>query len=107
MFNGHGVAKYLLSRAVRAAGIKVVFTGEGADEMLGGYPYYRVDALNGNAELNAGEKSAVLDEMLGANPATRALLMPEQVSTQITDYHIAAFAIESTWDGLADALKDR
>jgi asparagine synthetase B (glutamine-hydrolysing) len=30
MFNGHGVAKYLLSRAVRAAGIKVVFTGEGA-----------------------------------------------------------------------------
>jgi asparagine synthase (glutamine-hydrolysing) len=32
MFNGHGVAKYLLSRAVRAAGIKVVFTGEGADE---------------------------------------------------------------------------
>jgi asparagine synthase (glutamine-hydrolysing) len=32
MFNGHGVAKYLLSRAVSAAGIKVVFTGEGADE---------------------------------------------------------------------------
>ena len=44
--------------------------------MLGGYPYYRVDALNGNAELSAGEKSALLDEMLGANPATRALLMP-------------------------------
>ena len=79
MFNGHGVAKYLLSRAVRAAGIKVVFTGEGADEMLGGYPYYRVDALNDNAALSAGEKSALLDEMLGANPATRALLMPEQV----------------------------
>ena len=54
MFNGHGVAKYLLSRAVRAAGIKVVFTGEGADEMLGGYPYFRVDALNDNAALRAG-----------------------------------------------------
>ena len=81
MFNGHGVAKYLLSRAVRAAGIKVVFTGEGADEMLGGYPYYRVDALNGNAALSAGEKSALLDEMLGANPATRALLMPTQVDS--------------------------
>ncbi len=77
MFNGHGVAKYLLSRAVRAAGIKVVFTGEGADEMLGGYPYFRVDALNDNAALSAGEKSALLDEMLGANPATRALLMPD------------------------------
>ena len=81
MFNGHGVAKYLLSRAVRAAGIKVVFTGEGADEMLGGYPYFRVDALNDDAALTAGEKSALLDEMLGANAATRALLMPEQVSS--------------------------
>ena len=75
------VAKYLLSRAVRAAGIKVVFTGKGANEMLGGYPYFRVDALNDNAALSAAEKSALLDEMLGANAATRALLMPEQVNS--------------------------
>jgi asparagine synthase (glutamine-hydrolysing) len=81
MFNGHGVAKYLLSRAVRAAGIKVVFTGEGADEMLGGYPYFRVDAVNNNTSLSAAEKSAFIDQMLGANPATRALLMPTQVSS--------------------------
>jgi asparagine synthase (glutamine-hydrolysing) len=81
MFNGHGVAKYLLSRAVRAAGIKVVFTGEGADEMLGCHPYFRIDALNDNAALSAGKKTALLDEMLGANPATRALLMPEQVDS--------------------------
>jgi len=81
MFNGHGVAKYLLSRAVRAAGIKVVFTGEGSDEMLGGYPYFRIDALNDNAALSAADKSALFDKMLGANPATRALLMPTQVSS--------------------------
>jgi asparagine synthase (glutamine-hydrolysing) len=81
MFNGHGVAKYLLSRAVRAAGIKVVFTGEGADEMLGGYPYFRIDALNGDPTLSAAEKAALLDEMLGANAATRSLLMPEQVNS--------------------------
>ncbi|MGY4647991.1 asparagine synthase (glutamine-hydrolyzing) [Mycobacterium sp. URHB0021] len=81
MFNGHGVAKYLLSRAVRAAGIKVVFTGEGSDEMLGGYPYFRVDALNDNAALSAVDKSALVDKMLGANPATRAILMPTQVSS--------------------------
>jgi asparagine synthase (glutamine-hydrolysing) len=79
MFNGHGVAKYLLSRAVRDAGIKVVFTGEGADEMLGGYPYYRVDALNDDPSLSASEKAALLDQMLGANPATRAFMMPTQV----------------------------
>jgi asparagine synthase (glutamine-hydrolysing) len=81
MFNGHGVAKYLLSRAVRAAGIKVVFTGEGSDEMLGGYPYFRVDALNDNAALSAVDKSALIDEMLSANPATRAIMMPKQVSS--------------------------
>ena len=78
MFNGHGVAKYLLSRAVRDAGIKVVFTGEGADEMLGGYPYYRVDALNNNPALSRVEKSALIDEMFGTNRATRALMMPEK-----------------------------
>ena len=79
MFNGHGVAKYLLSRAVCDAGIKVVFTGEGADEMLGGYPYFRVDAVNSNPALSADEKAALIDRMLGANQATRALMMPAQV----------------------------
>ena len=76
MFNGHGVAKYLLSRAVRDAGIKVVFTGEGADEMLGGYPYFRVDAVNSNPRLSADEKSALIEQMVGANPATRSLMLP-------------------------------
>jgi asparagine synthase (glutamine-hydrolysing) len=81
MFNGHGVAKYLLSRAVRSEGIKVVFTGEGADEMLGGYPHFRVDALNNDPTLSADEKSALFTEMLGANEATRALMMPEQLDS--------------------------
>lgn len=41
--NSHGVAKYLLSRAVRDAGFKVVLTGEGSDEILGGYLHFRRD----------------------------------------------------------------
>jgi asparagine synthase (glutamine-hydrolysing) len=41
--NAHGVAKYLLSRAVRDAGYKVVLTGEGSDEILGGYLHFRRD----------------------------------------------------------------
>jgi asparagine synthase (glutamine-hydrolysing) len=41
--NGHGVAKYLLSRVVRDAGFKVVITGEGADEILGGYADFQRD----------------------------------------------------------------
>lgn len=38
-YNGHGTARFLLSRAVREAGIKVVLGGEGADEGFGGYRF--------------------------------------------------------------------
>jgi asparagine synthase (glutamine-hydrolysing) len=39
------VAKYLLSRAVRDRGYKVVLTGEGADEIFAGYAYIHRDLL--------------------------------------------------------------
>jgi asparagine synthase (glutamine-hydrolysing) len=48
--NGHGVAKFLLSRAVRQTGYKVVLTGEGSDEMLGGYLHFRRDMLARNGK---------------------------------------------------------
>ncbi len=44
-FNANFVAKYLLSQRVRDAGFKVVLTGEGSDEILGGYPFFRQDML--------------------------------------------------------------
>lgn len=44
-WNPHGVAKFLLSQAVRQAGIKVVLTGEGADELLLGYSWFQLDHL--------------------------------------------------------------
>jgi asparagine synthase (glutamine-hydrolysing) len=42
--NAHGVAKFLLSRAIRDSGYKVVLTGEGADEILAGYSFFGSDA---------------------------------------------------------------
>jgi len=47
--NGHLVGKWLLSRAMRGAGYKVALTGEGADELLAGYPHLRADAGAGAA----------------------------------------------------------
>lgn len=38
-YNGHGAARYLLSRAVRHAGYKAVLAGEGADELFSGYDF--------------------------------------------------------------------
>ncbi len=84
-FNAHGVAKYLLSDAVRKAGYKVVLTGEGSDEILGGYPHFRRDMLLYD---NAGQDPATVASMLGeltrANEVSRGILMPdgESVSTE-------------------------
>jgi asparagine synthase (glutamine-hydrolysing) len=76
--NAHGVAKYLLSRAVRNAGYKVVLTGEGSDEILGGYPHFRRDMLlysrNGH---NPEQTAALLSSLEKENPVSRGLLMPD------------------------------
>jgi asparagine synthase (glutamine-hydrolysing) len=76
--NAHGVAKYLLSRAVRDAGYKVVITGEGSDEILGGYPHFRRDVLLYNRE---GQDPQVIEELLRwleeHNTVSRGLLLPD------------------------------
>jgi asparagine synthase (glutamine-hydrolysing) len=77
-FNAHGVAKYLLSRAVRNAGYKVVLTGEGSDEILGGYPHFRRDMLLYNAQGQDSELVAsLLQELDESNPVSRGLLLPD------------------------------
>lgn len=43
--NGNSVAKFLLSRAAAEAGIKVVLTGEGSDEVLAGYALFQKDLV--------------------------------------------------------------
>jgi asparagine synthase (glutamine-hydrolysing) len=77
-FNAHGVAKYLLSRAVRDAGYKVVLTGEGSDEILGGYAFFRRDMLLYNRQ---GQDPAVvaglLDELARLNTVSRGLTLPD------------------------------
>ena len=75
--NGHGVSKYLLSRAVRDAGYKVVYTGEGSDEILGGYLHFRMDMLHHNTEgQDAAEVQRLLQQLDSANSVSRAVHLP-------------------------------
>jgi asparagine synthase (glutamine-hydrolysing) len=75
--NGHGVSKFVLSRAVRDAGYKVVYTGEGSDEIFGGYVHFRTDMLQHNTRgQDPAEVQRLLQELEAANSVSRGMLMP-------------------------------
>jgi asparagine synthase (glutamine-hydrolysing) len=75
--NAHAVAKFLLSKAVRDSGVKVVLTGEGSDEVFAGYAFFRRDMVLHNTE---GQDPAVARDLLAAleanNKVSRGLLLP-------------------------------
>jgi len=76
--NGHTVAKFMLSQAVRESGYKVVLTGEGSDEILAGYPHFRRDMLlHHTVGQDAAETERLLQQLLDANQVSRGLLLPE------------------------------
>lgn len=78
LYNGHSIAKFVLSKAVRDAGFKVVLTGEGADELFAGYPHFRLDQLRyGSNHLDKAQKQALLAKLLQNNVISSGLLMPE------------------------------
>lgn len=75
--NAHGVAKFMLSAQVRDYGYKVVLTGEGSDEILGGYAHFRRDMLLYNSP---GADPATVQELLARleeeNEVSRGTLLP-------------------------------
>lgn len=59
--NPNAIAKQVLSRLVRSKGYKVCITGEGADEVFGGYAYFKLEKiwrmlLAGGAEAAEGRE---------------------------------------------------
>lgn len=99
--NAHAVAKYLLSKAVRDSGVKVVLTGEGSDEVFAGYPFFRRDMVLHNME---GQDPAVARELLATleanNKVSRGLLMPSgEVAALATVERLLGFVptIMATW----------
>ncbi len=76
-FNTHGIAKFLLSRAVHKAGYKVVLTGEGADEILAGYPHFRRDLLlSEQAAAQNSEVAQLLANLQEKNKVSGGILLP-------------------------------
>ena len=75
-YGANGVAKFLLSDAVRKAGYKVVLTGEGSDEILAGYPHFRRDQLLEDAQ--AGKKvQDKIDDLRDENAASVGRQLPD------------------------------
>ncbi len=72
--NGHAIAKYLLSRAVNHAGFKVVLTGEGADEVFGGYAPFKRDMILYNSKNSAAEISSLIQELQKTNAVSSGTL---------------------------------
>ncbi|KAK1219531.1 hypothetical protein PQX77_017719 [Marasmius sp. AFHP31] len=74
----HGAGKLILSEYVRDHGFKVVLTGEGSDEIFGGYSYHLLDYLRtidpaaiplGFPLPTSTENTAALNVMRGQKPA--------------------------------------
>lgn len=74
-YNTLAVAKWHMSRRVRECGYKVVITGEGSDELFGGYPFYKRDYF-----LHAPDEAGANDPTSAAGVFHGAILAEEKQS---------------------------
>jgi asparagine synthase (glutamine-hydrolysing) len=78
IYNTLGVAKLLMSRHVNKAGYKVVVTGEGSDELFGGYPAFRRDMfLHGMDMLSPAERVEWEAMLAEANKLFKGAMLAE------------------------------
>lgn len=75
--NASSAAKYLMSKAVREAGYKVVLTGEGADEIFGGYPHLRRDMLLYNTQRQDEDTVQQLLSLQRNNAVSSGFMLPD------------------------------
>lgn len=78
--NGHLSCKFLLNKAIKKQGFKVALTGEGADEVLAGYPHLRQDLFN---QMPDAERQKHIAQLYATNLAVTGveIAMGETLST--------------------------
>ena len=81
IYNTLAVAKFLMSRHVNDVNYKVVMTGEGSDELFGGYPAFRRDMyLHGLDDLPEQERRACQELLEQSNALVQgAMLAANQI----------------------------
>ena len=78
-YNTLGVAKWHMSRRVNECGYKTVITGEGSDELLGGYPAFKRDMfLHGLAHEEPETRIRLRRELERQNAIFRGAILPEE-----------------------------
>lgn len=79
VYNTLAVAKYLMSRHVNQVGYKVVMTGEGSDELFGGYPAFRRDMfLHGMDSLDERERQVWAEDLARRNKLFQGAMLAEE-----------------------------
>jgi len=95
--NSHGVAKYLLSKAVHDQGFKVVLTGEGSDEIFGGYSSFRSDMLLHNSDNQDPSLTEQLLKELHTNNKVSSGLLLSQKSSEKMSFLNKILEFEPAW----------
>lgn len=81
-YNTLGVAKYCMSRHVRDAGYKTVITGEGSDELFGGYPAFKRDMfLHGLEHEDEETRESYRDAMDRTNKLFKGAILSENLES--------------------------
>ena len=88
IYNTLAVAKYLMSRHVTQSDYKVVMTGEGSDELFGGYPAFRQDMfLHGLDDLPEADRAEWASMLQESNQLVKGAMLSE---TTIDDPDLTA-----------------